>query len=429
MSDLATRLYQAFSPAALQPDQKDLYVNLDQARGAADIVGRLAGGIRMSRTRTAQLVAGHAGSGKSTELLRLKQELEVPRSDRFFVVYFRADDDLDRNDVDFSEVLIAVVRQVAAQLRDRLKIRLSPGYFRDRLERLKQLLVTPVNFDQVELDAGLLTLGMSLKNSPNSRDAARRLLEPDTSNWLEAANKVLREATSRLAEKGYAGLVVLVDDLDKMIVRPLADSGLTTAEHLFVNRAPQMTGFDCHMVYTIPVTLTRQLTAQRLRGFYRGPTLIVPMTKLATPPPDSRPFAPGLQSFRHIISSRLQAVDADQKQVFRNAKARDELIRMSGGQPTALMDYMQRAIIDGLPIAAKSLRRIRLEEKRFYVAQLRREHYPIIDAIRQTGQFAPAGGEEPLFEDLLLSRAVLQYVNDTEWYGVNPAIADLELPA
>ncbi|KKL07242.1 hypothetical protein LCGC14_2587990, partial [marine sediment metagenome] len=33
------------------------------------------------------------------------------------VVYCEADEDIDRNDVDFPEVLIAVVRQMAAQLK------------------------------------------------------------------------------------------------------------------------------------------------------------------------------------------------------------------------------------------------------------------------------------------------------------------------
>jgi hypothetical protein len=36
---------------------------------------------------------------------------------KFFVVYCEADNDIDRNDVDFPEVLIAVVRQMAAQLK------------------------------------------------------------------------------------------------------------------------------------------------------------------------------------------------------------------------------------------------------------------------------------------------------------------------
>ena len=115
------KIYAAFSPAPLQSGQQDLYINLDDVRGNTGIVQRMAQKIRLADEPTCQVLTGHRGSGKSTELWRLRHALQEPSGEapRLFVVQVQADDELDRNDVDFPEVLIAIVRQVAAQLRKR----------------------------------------------------------------------------------------------------------------------------------------------------------------------------------------------------------------------------------------------------------------------------------------------------------------------
>jgi len=134
MADLTQNIYQAFSTSPLKPEQSNLYVDLEPARGDGHPVKRMAEKIRRADSFTCQVLTGHRGSGKSTELLRLQHKLENPESGepRFFVVFCKADDDIDRNDVDFFDILVAIIRQTAAQLRERLGISLKPGYFKDR---------------------------------------------------------------------------------------------------------------------------------------------------------------------------------------------------------------------------------------------------------------------------------------------------------
>ena len=110
-TDLAQQVYREFSPEPLPPErQADLYVDLDEVRGNMDTVSRLEKTIRFAQGKpTCQVLAGHKGSGKSTELLRLKKQLESD-DNPFFVVYVQADEHLDGNDVDFPDVLVAIVR-------------------------------------------------------------------------------------------------------------------------------------------------------------------------------------------------------------------------------------------------------------------------------------------------------------------------------
>ena len=143
-----------------------------------------------------------------------------------------------------------------------------------------------------------------------------------------------------------------MDDLDKMIVRPI-ETGCSSAEHLFVHRAAQLTAFACHLVYTIPISLAYSHQENAIKASYGGHVPVIPMTKIATPPPQSKPYDPGIAKFREIITKRLQKVGATEADLFANDDVRDKLIRLSGGQPTELMTLVREAIVThDLPVRA-----------------------------------------------------------------------------
>ena len=332
-------------------------------------------------------------------------------------------------DVDFPDVLIAIVRQMAAQLKEAEGIDLKPGYFKQRLEKFRKYLGAEIDLDAFALDAGLLKLSGAIKSSPDARTEIRNLLEPDTNNWLIAANDVISQAALELNKKGKQGLVILVDDLDKMVVRQHQGTRYTTDEYLFVNRAAQLTAFHCHVVYTMPLSLAYSHQAQAIRSNYGDQVPVVPMTRITDSPPDAKPYQPGIEAFWKIIEQRLKEAGAEAGEVFADDKIRAELIALSGGQPTELMTLVREAIIaDGLPIGEHSLARAKVEGRREYARLLRDEHWPIIQAVRERGDFSRTNDNDPPFRELLDCRAILQYVNDREWYGLNPMVAALDPP-
>lgn len=427
-ADVVQSVYREFGPGPIQPErQTELYVDLEDVRGSMNVVSRLSERIRLAEGRpTCQVLAGHKGSGKSTELLRLKKQLETGPSP-FFVVNVQADDDIDRNDVDLPDILIAIVRQMAAQLKLREGIKLKPGYFKDRFQRLGGLLKSEVNLDSFELGYGMMKLAGTLKASPDARRDIRKILDPDTNNWLTAANDVIGEAVQQLGKKGKAGLVILLDDLDKMTIRP-HDAGCTTDEYLFINRAAQLTAFLCHVVYTIPLSLAYSHQEQAIKNSYGGQVPVVPMTKIAARPPRKGAYKPGVEKFRQVLARRLEAAGVPAGEVFRDDGVRDQLISLSGGQPDQLMMLVREAIIaHGLPITKDSLDRARREGRREFARLLRQEHWPIIREIGRTGTFNRTSEKESAFREMLQCRAILQYVNAEEWYGLNPMV-DLKLP-
>lgn len=433
MSDLLNKIYAAFDPEPLKAKfgEIPLYVDLDDIRGESSIAHILSGKIRRSESPVCLALTGHRGSGKSTELARLRANLEKTEGVKhgYFVVQVQADDEVDRNDVDFPEVLVAIIRQLAVQLRERLTIDLQPGLFKNLWLGLKDVFGMEVNPNTISLETGMAKLGGSLKYSNENRRALRKALDSAADSWLRAANDIIGQAILLLKNNGYLGLVIMVDDLDKMVVRPVEEAKCLTTELLFVHRAAHLTALQCHVLYTIPIELAYSHYEPTLRRDYGGEITVVPMAKLRTPPPEVNRHEPGLAKFREIISTRLAHAGATEDQLFASEALRDELILFTGGQPSELMTYIREAIVSGeLPISDKAFRRVRAAIRRSYDRQLRSEHWPIIEAVRATGRFPRTTESEPLNRQLLESRAVLLYRNDTEWYALNPALDGLTPP-
>lgn len=421
MDDLTKRVYQAFDPAPLTSDVDSLYVELDDVRGSSCLVKSLADKIHLSNTLTCQLMTGHRGSGKTTELRKLQNELETAQ-EKYFVVFCEIDKDVDRNDIDFPDVLIAIVRQMAVQLKEREKIELKPGYFQQRWDGLKKLLTSEVTFEKVDLATGLLNLSVAIKSSPDTRMEIRKYLEPNTNSWIEAANDVMGEAVIELRKKDYVGLVIIVDDLDKMVMRPLPAAGCSTGEHFFINREAQLSSFACHLVYTMPIALAYSCKEQVIASLYNTSIPIVPMTKIKTR--EGARYDVGFDKFKELIDKRLGKAGAGKEDVFEEGVC-DQLIELSGGQPRELMNLIRNSIIGGdLPISTSEITRTIRQIEHAYTRQLQKKHWEIIKQVKKDHRIDRTEKKDKYWMELLDSRAVLLYVNDEEWYAVNPLVPE-----
>jgi hypothetical protein len=291
---------------------------------------------------------------------------------------------------------------------------------------MKDKVRSEIEIENVEFSAGLLRISTAVKNSPNARLEIRRLFEPDAGNWLHAANDVIGEASLRVSQLGYDGLVILVDDLDKMILRSHNSAGCGTGEYLFVHRAAQLSAFQCHLVYSMPISLAYSHLESTIKSLYGGHVPVVPMTKVATAPPKPRPYKPGIERMRELICVRLVDAGAKESDLFAEARFGDELIKLCGGQPRELMTLVRESIVTkGLPIDRASLKRAQSEGCKDFARVLRQEHYPILARVARSGDPGRSEKTEALIRELLDMRAILQYCNENEWYGVNPQIGPL----
>jgi hypothetical protein len=129
-----------------------------------------------------------------------------------------------------------------------------------------------------------------------------------------------------------------------------------------------------------------------------------------------------------VIRKRLESIGATENDLFAPGIMR-ELILLSGGQPTELMSLVRESLISfGLPISETSLARARREGRRPYERALCQEHWPLLREASQDGKLTRCDDNDRAFRELLESRAILLYINDEEWYGINPFVQSL-IPA
>jgi hypothetical protein len=178
-------------------EDRKYYIDFSSVRGG-NIIKELGRTIaRLSPDKpTCQLFTGHIGCGKSTELQRLKAELE---QQGFHVVYFESSQVLEMADVDVTDILLAIAKSVTQSL-EAIQIKLKPGYFANLFTDIADLLQTPVELSG-ELSVGIAKIAAKAKDSPKLRSQLRQYLEPRTNGILEAINKeIFAPATETLKQ-------------------------------------------------------------------------------------------------------------------------------------------------------------------------------------------------------------------------------------
>ncbi|MEM9219527.1 MAG: ATP-binding protein [Cyanobacteria bacterium P01_F01_bin.150] len=406
---------------------RQYYIDFSDVR-SIELVSELAQSIEWADAPTCQLFTGHIGCGKSTELLRLKATLE---DQGFHVVYFESSEMLDMADVDVSDILLAIAHQVSTNLKKEAKISLRTGYFKNLMQECANFLHTPIEIKpEMEVDLwGIGKLTAEAKASPTLRSKLRQYLEPQTKSLLTGINEeILQPAIATLQKRGKQGLVIILDNLDRIDDRTL-DSGKTLQEYLFVSRGEQLGKLECHMVYTIPLALmfsNEQMALKNRLGRGSNP-FVLPMVPVRDR--DGRSHAEGIQQLRQLVLSRaFPTWSPDDRelavgQLFASSGLLDRLCQMSGGHVRNLLGFMVSCIRKSktFPINEESVNRTLQEAKDDLVGTITADEWELLRKVAQTKSVAGEGEHKILLRSLF----VFEYrTEEGRWFDVNPLLAD-----
>lgn len=366
--DLITRIYNAFNPfEPLQPGDP-AYVNCSQVRGNENIFNEIGRKIIRSQRKTCQIYTGHRGVGKSTELLRLKKYLE---DNGCFVVYFGATDgDIDEQDVAYTDIILACIRHIVEKLKDCASPNPLLNWLQSRWAALKDLALSEVDFEQLQIEQqiGLFTkLTASVRRIPSKRQEIRKQVDLYSVPLIDALNDFISEAKQKLPNN-KSKIVVIADNLDRIVPIERA-SGRTNHDEIFLDYSNQLTALNCHVIYTVPISLVYSNRASELRNIYDTPQ-VLPMIMIKTR--ENQIHQPGMNVLKIILEKRLEPyvkelLDiANQRPensydlgIFETEATRLQLFKMSGGHVRELMLLMQSSMdwIDNLPITEAAVKR------------------------------------------------------------------------
>ena len=373
---------------------------------------------------TCQLFTGHIGCGKSTELQRLKTELEIAG---FHVVYFESSQDLDMADIDISDILLSVARQVSVSL-EAIGIKITAGYFSNLFKEVGDFLQNSIELSEAELSIGIAKITAKTKDSPHLRTHLRQYLEPRTNSILQAINKeVLGKAIKQLKAKGRKGLVVIVDNLDRVDMRPIP-SGRSQPEYLFIDRGEQLRRLNCHVVYTIPLGLIFSNEYQTLKNRLGGGIApkVLPMVRVRQR--SGCDYEPGMSLLRQLVLARAfpdipwNTRFALITELFDSSDTLDRLCRVSGGHIRNLLGLLYSCLQrQDPPFSQACLEAVIKDYRDDLLLAIDDQEWELLFQVVE--QQTVRGETE--YQRLLRSMFVFEYRDPQgRWFGISPALAE-----
>ncbi len=404
------------------------YVETEEARGSEQTLTRLARKFGWDPKRDAffapndkhVLFFGHIGSGKTTELRRYMGRFND--SKRFYVVEVDVLAKLDRNNLQYTEVLMAMAESLLERLKadafDVGEAELQPlrEWFAPAVRTRSE--TNELNAElKTGLEAGggipgllklLVNFTTTFRTGASHKTEWRQEIRNRFTTLIQAFNGLIRSAEGRLRAAGRAERVLfLIDGTDKM-------RGEDT-QRFFVLDAEQLLAIQTLALYTAPLHLKYDGSL----GGKLDADIVLPMIKLQTK--DGERWEPGWTALREMLLRRAD------RSLFEDGTAGDvqieRLIEHCGGHPRELLRLLKLCCevaderIDGT-VVDRAVAQLASEYRRF----LKPEDYALLAAIDADPIH---GGNDARAQELLYRLALLEY-NDGGWRRSHPVVRTLD---
>lgn len=364
------------------------------------------------------LFTGHGGSGKTTELNKLIEEL----GDRYFVVKVSTGAIVPPTDLTYVDVILIAAMALFRAASDERLIRPGAAQIVEGVwEQIRQL-IDKVIFGSVpyrrtaqssdvsvKLGISPIVQGLTLefearfKNEPHTRRQIREQMQDRLSEVIEKANLLSAEIQHRYRTP----VLLVVEDTDK--------PDPARAAELFFDHPQSLTAFNAAVIYTFPIALrynARYNEVDRYFNCFRMPNL----------PLHGKDGAPNEDGRRVLDKAIARRLEND----LITPEARHKLILASGGLMRILIGLVQNAAVNALGRGAARIERVDAERaitdlRKDFVAALRSDDYPILAARYRDKQLSSDG----TLQELLQIRALLEYENGETWCDVHPVVLPL----
>jgi hypothetical protein len=380
-----------------------------------------------------RLLTGHRGCGKTTELNRVRDALSSGEegSSRVFVSMLYADEWLDLEEVQPEDLVLQIVRQLVTDLSAagvRLGEQKLNGLFGSLWERVRS-----ARLETVDIGVDPLAFSFKLEHFPTARDEFRAILRGQLPTVFKLVNSELLPAARKELERlGFADVLLIVDDLDRIPQKVLLDGGMTNHHSLFLDGSPALRAISCSLLLTVPIELAYSPAQARLRDVYGGAIQTVPLLPIADR--SGATIAAGRDALIEIVGRRARQAFGTAKsqpaacagRIFADEELLRRVVALSGGHLRSLLVIISELLdwIDDLPIAASTVDRYATDTARNFARALFPPDRELLRLVAGDGQ----SSEDPRFFELLRSMYVFAYrAEEGDWYGLNPLLQEIEL--
>lgn len=395
-----------------QPEDKSRYV--EHLQGPRDALTRLKAEISHRIGDGVYLFTGQIGSGKSTELLRLKAELA---SAECKVYYCDLEDWLNLNaPIDLASMLLALIASWVETV-GTLHGKRTP------VQRLSDFLTgTNIMLTGINLGADMGVargqLQLALKTDEGFRTRLEDAIKANVGSFVSQAHKFVAELVADICPNGEK-CVLIADSLEK--IRGYGDDAnkvYETVQRLFLSEGTALRLPSVHVVYSVsPFLLTQNPQLPSILG--QGGVVNMPSVHVFKNCSNQLDDS-GIAQMTALVGRRY----ADWEN-FIEKDLLKELIRDCGGD---LRDYLRaiKVVLLELEANPKTSRDDLLDVVRgqisppklvpsahiAWMARLERSHEPELDDKI----------DNAVFQRYLATKHILAYLNGDAWYAIHPLL-------
>lgn len=410
----------------VEPDETDpLWVDTSTVRGEFNfdrVMRRLGMQPRTRKRRTDAgrqyvLFAGHIGCGKSTELRRFMKL--VDHAEGYSVVYVDSYQQLDPNNLQYVDVLIALAHELCEHL-TKTGITLDSGLLKGLENWFREHIVKITEFREAtgaietggKAGASLPLIGSlfaklsaGLKGGATYKDELRLVVRNTFSEFSRQFNQLIKVAEEALADAKMADKILfVVDGTDKL-------NGDDT-RRFFIDDVHQLKQIEGNFIYTTRINILSE--TDHLQTLFS--VAKIPMIKIHERH-DTADIADAFAVLRELVYKRVDP------RLFDDEDTVDYLIRMSGGHPRdllRLLNYAFQSADESERFDRATAERAVMELATDYRRLLTAEDYATLAEVDVSASQEP----NPSIQRLLQETAILEY--NSYWWRSHPVIRTLD---
>jgi len=374
--------------------------------------------IELAASESLNLFSGFRGSGKTTELFRLRERLV---NKGYIVLYANALNYINPADrIEISNLLIVLAGAFSDALQEEYHIDLRGETYWTRLKNW--LAATDVDIRELSLKTGA-DIKLELRTTPSFRQKLSQALSgrigelhAEVIGFFEDGFKAIRQKAGTDAK-----VVFLFDSLEQIRGSLSNEQEVTrSVEVLFSNNLRLLEIPYLHVVYTVPPWLKFVLPGVRM--------VVLPCVRTWDNDKERTTCVPGMEALRSLTGRRFSADGL--KRFFGAApfSRADRLIALSGGHFRDLLFLLQETVLraNDLPVSDEAIERAITEVRSMFLpismddarwlAEIERERASLLKT-REPAEISR-------LTRFLDTHVVLYLRNGEEWYDVHPLVRD-----
>lgn len=357
-------------------------------------------------------LSGHRGTGKTTELLKLRNEIN--KTNCFLTVFCDvSNEELDINNIDFVDVVIFMLEQLVKELDDKkISVRKEDvesfyDWYAQRVVEINEKTDASASIEtEASVSVGIPSLfklltrtKAKLSASQDTKDTIRRVFTNKFSDFSMKFNEFILNIKETLKDQDIAkDLLFIVDGFEKI-------GTLEDRKKILIDNANKFVEIKTNMIIALPIELFSQVAT--LSNF--STPISFPLITLNKD---------GINKFKEFIYKRVD------KKLFENEDTVEKIIMYGAGSPRETLKIIEEAYIaaEYETIDTISVNYAKDKISNEIASYLTKEEIELLKELSDKGSISYSD----TLACLLVKKVVLEYGDGTT-KKINPIILENEI--